>query len=125
MEINLEAINTAMASAYSEGFQFFGVRSMTPNPKNTKRIKKIKVGQAAPKSRNWVDGCATSAKLGGTCAIALSYCTIEDTVEGLEWAMSVSSIYDGQKCIVAGLAIEYGQDANEVILTGAKIIYVF
>ena len=120
----MEAINTAMAAAYSDGFQFFGVRSMGANPK-TNKYPKTKVGQAAPQSRHWVDGCATNQKIGGTCAVFLGFCTIEDQVEGLLYALKVSDIYDGQKCIVAGRSTEYGQDADEVILADAKIIYIF
>ncbi len=124
MEINLEAINKAMAAAIADGFEFFGLRSMSANPK-THKYPKIWVGTSAPQSRHWVDGCATPQKVGGTCAVGLSYCTIEGAVEGLDFAVKESKSYDGQKCIVAGRAIDYGDDHGEVILSDAKIIYIF
>ena len=120
----MKNILKAILKANENGLAHFGIRG-------DDRV--LEVGTHLDNSFDWdcENDCQSEEKLNGTCTTGFGYMwltgeddeddleTIVRTIEYHKKSYNYNNLY-----IVAGTDIENGSDENEVIISGAEIIYV-
>ena len=83
-------------------------------------------GAELPCSHDWIDGDMQDTLLSGTCAIKLCVDAVNDLTvddkQAINAALGQVSQYQGNLYLVKGRMVDYGQDANEIILQDCSVI---
>ena len=106
-----KAVDAIRSEMENENYQHYGIRVMGDT----------KEGAILKRSHVWVDGEYTSKLLPGTSAVEVTRSHIADRIEKMRG-------YEGQggKLVLLGSdKITDGQDAHEVVMSGARVIKIF
>lgn len=95
-------------------YNYFGVRAMTMNP-ITKTFEKAIIGKTIRNSYSWDDGETTGDELNGVSVIS-----IDLDLDNVNQALEDVHKYDdrNQVVLIGSLYREYGEDPNEIIMSG-------
>lgn len=120
-----------MHDAIDSGYRHFGVRSIDT------KFYTLSVGDDVPDSYNWdhENDCSTydttGETLNGACAIKLKDWDMwldgdDELAEALKRAIETSKIYCNDQTLLIGGRYdwEYGEDPDEIIISGAEVLAV-
>lgn len=122
--MNITAIAQAIAKAFNEkGYTYFGVRTG----------RTAEIGEELEPSHDWdyENDCSSDEMLSGTCSTGISDLWFDGESEDEEEikkaiARHIKNNYDGEMTyIIGGNKSEYGNDAGEMIIANAEVIFVF
>lgn len=121
-----ERLSDLLSKAESEGFNEFGLRVVTKNPK-TGRQDNYSVGDDLPESFDWVDGSPTIDTVGGTSTIGIDWDGWD--VKNLDKQIKLLEQYlplGDEVVIVAGKTGRSfeGNDVGERVIPDATVIDV-
>lgn len=117
----LNEILEAIKKAKAEGYRYFGIRGDDV---------KFEVGEELEPSYDWNHeyDIPSTEKLSGTCSTGIDYLWYDGEQEDLdtiEKAIKLNETYPyNYRTVIAGESAEYGEDEGELIISGAKVIYV-
>lgn len=118
----LNEILEAIKKANKEGYRYFGIRGDNV---------KFEIGTYLDNSYDWdyENDCQSEEKLSGTCSTGIGYLWYDGEQEDLDTIEKAIKLNEttyayNYRTVIAGESAEYGEDEDELIISGAKVIYV-
>ena len=107
-----------LMQANSNQYNYFGLRSMTPNPVTNESVS-AQIGDMPRNSYHWIDGESTGQEINGVCAIDI---TDANTAQ-IAAALKSMPLYDGNQIVLIGSRNgDCGDDAGEIVMRGDETI---